>query len=505
MADVSGGLTGQLLPHVSSAPTAGVELARRRTRWELRYRRRLLASDLLVLTAAVLLAHAVTLGFNPVVLGVWGVAVPYIVLEVFIVGLWLCMLAVLRTRDSRVVMIGTDEYQRVFRAAGSTLAILCVLIVALDANPSRIYLGVVFVASTLGVLHARWMTRRWLSRQRAAGKFRSHLLLVGSVAAAQAMAERLEEDSGGGFRVSGIWSPGANQATGTAEAAGHEVPVLGVEYLLHDALRLAHADTVVVTDTEVLGYQGLNELGWALDGTKVRLLVAPHVLDVTGPRIRVGAVANVPVLHLGEPQYAGANGLGKAVFDRVFATVALTAALPILLVSALAIKLTSRGSVFYRQVRIGRDGEPFWVLKLRTMRRNADDELPGLIAAHQMSADELFKLTEDPRVTRVGRVLRRWSIDEIPQFVNVLRGDMSVVGPRPHVPTEVAMFNGRAGNRLRVRPGITGLWQVSGRSNLDSAQAVRLDLQYVENWTMFRDLQICWRTVLAVLRRDGAS
>lgn len=504
MADVSGGVSGHLRPVITLPSHEQAPLAKRRTRWERRYQRRLLVTDALVLACALAIAHALRFGVEPMVLGVWGVAVPYTALEIVIVVLWLAMLAMLRTRDSRVVMIGTDEYQRVFRAAGWTLAALCVLVVALDANPSRLFLAVAFTVSTVGVLYARWMTRRWLSRQRVAGRFRSHLLLVGSLAAAQSMAERLERDSAGAFRVSGVWCPDDAQSTGTAEANGHEVPVLGLEYSLHEALRLARADTVVVTDTEVLGYEGLNALGWALDGTKVRLLVAPHVLDVTGPRIRVGAVANVPVLHLGEPQYAGANGFAKAVFDRVFAVVALIGAAPVLLVAALAIKATSVGPVLYKQVRIGRDGRPFAVLKLRTMRQNADDELPELIVAHQMSADELFKLTEDPRVTWVGRILRRWSIDEIPQFLNVLRGDMSVVGPRPHLPTEVAMFNGSAGNRLRVRPGITGLWQVSGRSKLDSGQAVRLDLQYVENWTMFGDLQICWRTVLAVLRRDGA-
>lgn len=505
MADATGSVSDVLRQSAAIAPHSSSSPAWRRLRWERRYSYRLLAIDTAIIIIAVGAAQFLRFGTDAVTMVGVAITVPYGIVNALLIVTWLAFLAMWRTRDIRVIIIGTDEYQRVFRAAAAWIAFVCLVIFLLHVDPSRIHLVLVFVFATAGTLLARWISRRWLARNRADGRFRSQMLLVGTPETAKTVAQTLEADVSMGLRAVGLWSPGATVDRGVIEANGHSIPVFGTDDGgLLDALRASRADTVVVTDTEGLGYDGLNELGWTLDGTQVRLLVAPHILDVTGPRIHVGSLANMPVLHLAEPQYQGANGFAKGAFDRLFAAAALVAAIPVLLASAIAIKLTSPGPVFYRQVRLGRDGEPFIVYKLRTMRENAEEELPALMAAHDLKPGELFKLPEDPRVTAVGRLLRRWSVDEIPQFINVVRGDMSIVGPRPSLPTEVTMFHGRARHRLRVRPGITGLWQVSGRADLESDEAVRLDLQYVENWSMFRDLQIVWRTVLAVLRRDGA-
>jgi lipopolysaccharide/colanic/teichoic acid biosynthesis glycosyltransferase len=174
------------------------------------------------------------------------------------------------------------------------------------------------------------------------------------------------------------------------------------------------------------------------------------------------------------------------------------------LLAALAVKLTSRGPVFYRSERIGLDGKPFQMIKFRTMIDGADKQVGALEALNESAGGVLFKIREDPRVTRVGRVLRRYSIDELPQFFNVLRRDMSVVGPRPPLRREVDTYDYQVRRRLLVLPGITGLWQVSGRADLPWEESVRLDLRYVENWSLAMDLMILWRTVFAVLKREGA-
>jgi lipopolysaccharide/colanic/teichoic acid biosynthesis glycosyltransferase len=227
------------------------------------------------------------------------------------------------------------------------------------------------------------------------------------------------------------------------------------------------------------------------------------VVDVAGPRIRLQAHGNMPLMYLSGPSYSKARTIRRATFDRSFAAMVLLGTSPLLLAAILAIRLTSRGPIFYRSERIGTDNVRFQMLKLRTMVQNADQLQEELHHASDGSGP-LFKLVDDPRVTRVGRFLRRYSIDELPQFVNVLKGDMSVVGPRPWVDTEVDPYSEFMRRRVLVKQGVTGLWQVSGRSDLTWEDSVRLDLDYVENWTMLRDMQIIFRTARAVLASRGA-
>jgi exopolysaccharide biosynthesis polyprenyl glycosylphosphotransferase len=246
-----------------------------------------------------------------------------------------------------------------------------------------------------------------------------------------------------------------------------------------------------VTASGELTATRLRRLGWQLEGTGIDLVLAPALTDVAGPRIHTRPVAGLPLIHVEAPEFRGARKLIKGFVDRAVSFMALTLALPVLGIIALAIKLDSRGPVLFRQIRVGQGGQEFHVYKFRTMVVNESDGL-------------MFKMRSDPRVTRVGRFLRKWSLDELPQLANVLFGDMSLVGPRPPLPSEVARYDGDVARRLLVKPGMTGLWQVSGRSDLSWEDGIRLDLYYVENWSLAADLTILWKTFGAVILSRGA-
>jgi exopolysaccharide biosynthesis polyprenyl glycosylphosphotransferase len=248
----------------------------------------------------------------------------------------------------------------------------------------------------------------------------------------------------------------------------------------------------------------LRRLSWEIEGTGVAMVVAPALLDVAGPRISVRPVAGLPLLHVEEPELSGVRQVLKVSVEWVFATVAFLLALPVLVVLAGLVRWDSVGAPLFRQTRVGKHGREFTVYKLRTMRADAESLLDSLRERNEVGDGLLFKIREDPRVTRVGKYLRKWSLDELPQLWNVVRGDMALVGPRPPLPGEVALYGAEVARRLLVRPGITGLWQVSGRSNLSWDDSVRLDLYYVENWSLALDAMIVWKTVFAIFRKDGA-
>ncbi|MFC7645746.1 sugar transferase [Streptosporangium lutulentum] len=221
------------------------------------------------------------------------------------------------------------------------------------------------------------------------------------------------------------------------------------------------------------------------------------------PRINIRPVAGLPLLHVAHPDLDGARQLVKGVFDKVVAALALLALSPFLLVVAALIKSTGPGPVLFRQARVGKGGEEFTVLKFRTMVPDAE-QIKRILTELNEGDGVLFKIRNDPRITPLGSWLRRYSIDELPQLFNVVRGDMSLVGPRPPLPEEVARYGTDVRRRLVVKPGLTGLWQVSGRSDLSWEESVRLDLRYVENWSLALDMQILWKTWSAVMRGSGA-
>ena len=282
------------------------------------------------------------------------------------------------------------------------------------------------------------------------------------------------------------------------------MPVVGTSATVIEALKKTSADTVAVGAWSDFNQSDLRRLSWELEGSGVALVVAPSLTDIAGPRIHIRPVAGLPLLHVEQPEFSGGRRLLKGSTDRLSALVVLLIASPVLLGLAIGVRVTSRGGALFRQTRVGVDGRTFTMFKFRSMYADAEARLADLENQNQNADGLLFKMRDDPRVTPIGRWLRRFSLDEVPQLLNVVAGDMSLVGPRPPLPREVAQYGQDVRRRLLVRPGLTGLWQISGRSDLSWEESVRLDLHYVENWSLALDAMIIWKTVFAVLRRRGA-
>jgi exopolysaccharide biosynthesis polyprenyl glycosylphosphotransferase len=309
----------------------------------------------------------------------------------------------------------------------------------------------------------------------------------------------MEREARHGYRVIGCCLP--------LSAGDRDVfdglPVLGSLDEVADVVRRYEIDTVAVLPSPELEGARLRELGWDLEDTEAELLLAPAVTEVAGPRVHVRPVAGLPLMHLERPEFTGVRRIVKDVVDRSAAALGVLLLLPVFATLAVLVKVTSRGPVFFKHERIGRDGRPFQVLKFRSMVVDADKVELDLHGQNEGNAVQ-FKMRRDPRVTRIGAVMRRYSLDELPQLFNVLGGNMSLVGPRPHVTREVEQYGYDMRRRLLVKPGITGLWQVSGRSDLSWDDAVRLDVLYVENWSLTLDAMILGKTASAVLRGSGA-
>lgn len=475
------------------------------THWQTGYKSKLFVTDAVMLLIAGALGVAIRFGSGSAAMTSGGLDVSYGTFAVLIVLGWMLSLHVGRTRDARIIGEGVTEYRRIVRASVMFFGCFAIASIAFKIDSSRGFLAITLPLGVALLLIGRKAWRMHLARQRTRGGMTSNALVIGGVRSAQELTAWLQRHTNAGYRVTGVWVP-------DRDAGGDEwlnvpdsfIPVMGTQRSLATALTVSGAEVVVVTDTEHLGHQGLKELTWELESADVDLLVAPNVIDVSGSRLQLSTVAKMPFLHVSKPTYSSAAAWPKTVFDKVGAALILLLASPVFIATALAVKLTSPGGVFYRQERIGLDGQAFDMLKFRSMRQGSDSELADLLAESGQGDKPLGKLANDPRVTRVGAFIRRYSIDELPQLVNVLFGTMSLVGPRPQRQFEVDLYDNVAHRRLRVRPGMTGLWQVSGRSDLTWEDAIRLDTYYVENWSLTADIAILWRTVRAVAGSDGA-
>jgi exopolysaccharide biosynthesis polyprenyl glycosylphosphotransferase len=470
--------------------------------WQRSQARRLLLTDTCVVLSAIVIGQYVRFG-RP---SDDQFANRYITLfSLTFAALWLGALSAYSARSARVIGAGADEYRRVVSASFSTFGAIAIITLLLRLDVARGYLAVALPTGTVGLLLGRKLWRDYMARQRANGHLQTVVMAIGAPTELTLLANELTRHPRDGYRIVGVGIPGYGGCRDEfLTVRGQQIPILGDELCALAALGDLGADTLAVTDTEHFGMQGIRRLTWQLEALDIDLVVSPGVMDVTGARLMVRPVAGLPLLHVEKPQYLGAKQFQKRAFDFCFALAALLGTSPLLISAAIAIKLTSRGPTFYSAERIGLDGEPFTMLKFRSMVDDADLQLRQLLEQNEVEGGTLFKMREDPRVTPVGRLLRRFSIDELPQFINVLRGDMSVVGPRPPLRREVATYDGEVRRRLLVKPGITGLWQVSGRSNLSWDESVRLDLSYVENWSMVSDLVIIAKTLKAVMGRDGA-
>ena len=419
---------------------------------------------------------------------------------------WPVVVAAMKGYQRRAVGVGSDEARAVLRAWVAVVvvgAMSAELVPSLSEVERDALLKLAVTGTPFAVLLSvggRFLARRYLHHQQHAGRFVRRVVVVGSAAAAKQLIGRLANESACGMAVVGVCVPDAE----LADLVGLEVPVLGD---LRDVRRVMTdfaCDAVAVTSDDATRFTYLRELSWALEGSGVEMLVDPGLVEVAGPRMHIRPLVGFPLLHIEEPHFTGPRRVVKRTTDIVLTAVGLVVISPLLLLIAVAVKLHDGGPVLFAQTRIGRGGNEFTMYKFRSMRLGAEDELASLMERNQGKGG-LFKMADDPRITRLGRFLRSFSLDELPQLVNVLNGTMSLVGPRPHLAHELALMPAHSSRRALVTPGLTGLWQVSGRSHLEGDAAIQLDLRYVENWSLTLDLLILWKTFAAVLRRVGAA
>jgi exopolysaccharide biosynthesis polyprenyl glycosylphosphotransferase len=417
---------------------------------------------------------------------------------VLVVG-WPLLLGVSGAYSERVYGTGSDEYRRVGRAGFLLLAITGFTSYAMQLQLSRAFVVLAMPALVLVTAIGRYAARCHLRRLRAAGRCTKRVVVVGRGGAVLELVERLQRENYAGLKVVAACVTAADRVR-VGEGTG--VPVGGLDDVVAFAGRFG-ADTIAVTSASETAAQYLRQLSWQLEGTGIQLLVAPGLIEVAGPRLHIRPFEGLPLLSVEQPCFEGWRRVVKGGVDRAIAGLAVLVMAPVLVAVALAVRLTSAGPVLYRQERIGVNGQSFTMLKFRSMVADADRRL-DVLRKDNISDGLLFKMRADPRVTPVGKILRRLSLDELPQLFNILGGSMSLVGPRPPLPGEVANYDSSVSRRLLVKPGLTGLWQISGRSDLSWEESVRLDLRYVENWSLALDLLILWKTGRAVLSRSGA-
>jgi exopolysaccharide biosynthesis polyprenyl glycosylphosphotransferase len=472
--------------------------------WQQSYALRLIAIDALCVLLAVGLAQWLRFGGLTESMVSYR-NIDYTVVSFAIAAIWMAALSINRSRSSRVIGSGAEEYRRVWLATLSLFGGVAIVSMLFKLEIARGYLMIALPSGLLLLAFGRWAARQAVVRARQKnGSCITRVMVVGSPSAVRDLTKSLARDPGSEYQVVGACLPGPMQRARVEVPGVGFVPSYGDESNVVEAVRATGSHAVAVTATERLDGRGIRDLSWELEKLDIDLLVSPGVVDIAGPRLQMRPVAGLPLIHVEKPQYNGAKRFQKRLFDIAFSSAVLLCGLPVLIAVATAVKFTSAGPVFYRQERIGLDGKPFEILKFRTMVDGADEMVEKLAAQNESDGGVLFKIRQDPRVTPVGRILRKYSIDELPQFINVLKRDMSVVGPRPPLAKEVKTYDDHAMKRLLVRPGITGLWQVSGRSDLSWEDSVRLDLFYVENWSMISDLLIAIKTVRAMLNHSGA-
>ena len=469
------------------------EQRRRQQRWVGRYIAVLVLIDAVSASAAALVAYAARFGEG-------GESGSYIAITAAIPVLWVSVAVLLDCYEPRVLGLGSEEFQRVLRTFVGATALLGFVSYAFKLEVARGYVILALPLAALLSALGRYAARKWLHRRRVRGDYLHNVIAVGEENAVVELVTQLRHDQYSGMRVVGSCLSGGDGA----RLVGLGVPLFGTVDDVAEVVRLTGADTVAVTGGVGVDPARLRRLSWELEGTDTDLVVSPGLMEVAGPRLHIRPVSGLPLLHVEEPQFTGARRVLKGAFDRVAALIVLALTLPLILVIALGVRLSGPGPVIFRQTRTGRLGREFTLFKFRSMYVDAERRRAELADRNDRAEGLLFKVRNDPRITPIGRLLRRFSLDELPQLVNIVLGHMSLVGPRPPLPDEVALYEDHVRRRLLVKPGLTGLWQVSGRSDLTWEESVRLDLRYVENWSLALDLMILWKTGSAISRGRGA-
>ncbi len=489
------------LPPIAFAPNRApggegrVVAQPRRLAWPHRLTRGIAATDLVAIGVSLVVAQLVRFGAGDVRGGT--IDALYLGVAIAIAVLWMVSLSATRSRDIRVIAVGMLEYQRVVNATLWTFGLLAILSFLAQLEVARGYLAVALPVGLTLLLAGRMTWRRTLNSLRRAGRCLTGAIVVGPAADVERVVEQLRVNLRAGYRPIGV------VVTDGRRLHGEPLPSVGIDEL-PEISRRTRTRAVMIAGNLPGGREQIRELGWQLENAKTELILVSRLTDVAGPRMHLRPVQDLPMVHVDLPQYSGVNHAIKRVMDVTAASAALVLLAPLLALLAMAIRLSSEGPVIFRQTRVGLQGRTFTMFKFRSMVVDAEDRLAELQSERDAGNDVLFKIKDDPRVTPIGRIMRRFSLDELPQFVNVLIGDMSLIGPRPPLPAEVELYEDRVNRRLLIKPGITGLWQVSGRSNLSWEDSVKLDLSYVENWSVTGDLLILLKTIRAVFRSEGA-
>ncbi len=480
--------------------TAAAPAPRRVPDWRARYTRRLWFSDLVVLVIAAFGTQIAWFGLGNAQVSIREDSrlsvVSYWFFSALLVVAWMWALSLIDSRSDRAIGTGSTEYIRIISVSVRLFGIIAILAFLLRVDVARGYLLIAFPVGMLLLLLERWLWRQWLVVKRARGEFSARVVLVGSERSVAQISDALLRTPSAGYHVVGACVPGGVPG---GVVRGTDIPIVGSVLSVSSALAAVQGDTVAISSTDELPPSVVKRISWQLEAGRQHLVLAPSIIDVVGPRIQTRPVAGLPLIHVETPRYSKGQRLAKRGLDVLLSAVGLVVLSPLMIAIAIGIRVGTKGPALFRQVRVGRDGREFRLVKFRTMVENAEDLLPELESRRDAGNEVLFKMTEDPRVTRLGRFLRRYSLDELPQLFNVLGGSMSLVGPRPSLPREVARYADHVHRRFMVKPGITGLWQVSGRSTLSWEESVRLDLSYVENWTLVGDIVILFKTAKAAL------
>ena len=450
---------------------------------------RILLTDALIIAAATLLAFFVRFGDEAPTTALIG---PIQIVGTLLPAFWIIVLIFMGAYDRRALFVGLTEYSRVVLSSVIVLAVVSTVSFLLKFDTSRAYVLITLPVGMVGLLISRYLWRRHLIHQRIRGRGLASTIVVGDDDERGSLTRAMEDHPWAGYRVVlGLPRPARPDAWQQWFAE------------LSAALERTGASALALAGSSASDAAFVRELSWHIEGAGVDLLVGAGVGTTTGPRVTLRVASGLPLLHLDEVALRNTQRVAKRSLDLVGSILGIILLSPILLAAAVAIVITSGRPVFFRQRRAGRDQETFRMWKFRTMVNGADHQREALRQA-QGADSPTFKADDDPRVTTVGRFLRRWSLDELPQLFNVLTGTMSLVGPRPHPLDDVERYEDRDLRRLIAKPGMTGLWQVAGRSDLSWDASIELDLLYIENWTFIGDLAILARTTQAVIKGGGA-
>ncbi|WP_019181001.1 sugar transferase [Microbacterium yannicii] len=469
--------------------------------WRRAYATRLWLSDLFVLVWVVYGTQLLWFGWGNVAVAMSHdsriTEFSYWVFSGLLVIAWMWALSFVDSRDHRVIGTGNGEYVRVASASFRLFGVIAIVAFLTQIDVARGYLLIALPLGILMLVLERWLWRQWLIAKRMSGAYSARVLLVGSHESVAQLARELARAKHSGYEVVGACVPTGRVAD---ILPGTTIPIMGNVNAVDRAIAATDADTVAVTSTDELPPDKVKQISWGLEAGRQHLVLAPSIIDIAGPRIHTRPVAGLPLIHVETPKFSRGQRFVKRAVDVVASILGVVLLSPLLAFLAIAVRLTSDGPVLFRQTRIGLRGKEFTMLKFRSMVVNAEDLLEQLARQERDSGNEvMFKMKNDPRVTPVGRFMRKYSLDELPQLFNVIGGSMSLVGPRPPLPKEVEQYADHVHRRFLAKPGVTGLWQVSGRSSLSWEDTVRLDLSYVENWSLLSDIAIIMKTGKAAL------